>query len=94
MDVHIKPNVVGTLLLVISANQVQAQCLEPCKPGDANKNARPPFPLFDRSHAERGNASRDALRPVTRSDTGCIPKRNGGMIIALRGNDQHFSQHH
>ncbi|KAE9640858.1 hypothetical protein [Pseudomonas sp. PB106] len=49
MDVHIKPIAVGTLLLVISANQVQAQCLEPCKPGDANKNASflfGPNPLY------------------------------------------------
>jgi hypothetical protein len=35
----------------------------------------------DRSHALRGNASRDAPRPVTRSVTGCIPTRE-------RGNDQ------
>jgi len=35
MDVRIKPISVGTLLLVISANQVQAQYLETGKPGDA-----------------------------------------------------------
>jgi hypothetical protein len=39
MDVHTQPIAVGTLLLVISAPPVQAQCLEPCKPGDANKHA-------------------------------------------------------
>jgi hypothetical protein len=70
MDVHIKPIVVGTLLLVISANQVQAQCLEPCKPADANKNARP-----------------HSLYLI-------VPTRSVGTIIALRGNDQDFSQHH
>jgi subtilase-type serine protease len=35
MDVRIKPISVGTLLLVISANQVQAQYLETGKPGNA-----------------------------------------------------------
>ncbi|MCU0117830.1 autotransporter domain-containing protein [Pseudomonas sp. B2M1-30] len=34
MDVHIKPISVGTLLLVISATQAQAQYLESGKPGD------------------------------------------------------------
>ncbi|QAY83124.1 hypothetical protein CUN61_03690 [Pseudomonas arsenicoxydans] len=33
------------------------------------------LPGTDRSHALRGNASRDAPRPVTRSVTGCIPTR-------------------
>ncbi len=39
MDVHTQPIAVGTLLLVISAPPVQAQCLEPCKPRVANKHA-------------------------------------------------------
>lgn len=34
MDVHIKPISLGTLLLVISANQAQAQYLEPGQPGN------------------------------------------------------------
>ncbi len=47
---------------------------------------------FDRSHAPRGNAARDAPRPaanarlkpcamVTQSVTGCIPTRSMGTII-------------
>jgi hypothetical protein len=35
---------------------------------------------LDRSHAPRGSASWDALRPVTRSVTGCIPTQSVGMI--------------
>ncbi|THF30576.1 hypothetical protein E5170_15385 [Pseudomonas atacamensis] len=34
----------------------------------------------ERSHALRGNASRDAPRPVTRSVTGCIPTQSVGTI--------------
>ncbi len=37
--------------------------------------------MVDRSHALRGNASLDALRPllnVTQSVTGCIPTRERG----------------
>ncbi|TBN49834.1 hypothetical protein EYC95_04195 [Pseudomonas sp. BGI-2] len=36
--------------------------------------------LDDCSHAPRGNASRDAPRPVTRSVTGCIPTQSVGTI--------------
>ncbi|PAM80925.1 hypothetical protein CES87_28225 [Pseudomonas sp. ERMR1:02] len=35
---------------------------------------------LDRSRAPRGNASRDAPRPVTRSVTGCIPTQSVGTI--------------
>ena len=49
----------------------------------------------DRSHAPRGNAAEDALRPafsatsgncavVTRSVTGCIPTRSEGTIISAK----------
>ena len=42
------------------------------------------FDLRDRSHALRGNAAMDALRPalegVTQSVTGCIPTRSVGTI--------------
>ncbi len=38
--------------------------------------------MIDRSHALRGNASMDALRPLgTRSVPGCIPTRSVGTII-------------
>ncbi|AHZ67622.1 hypothetical protein OU5_0543 [Pseudomonas mandelii JR-1] len=38
----------------------------------------------DRSHALRGNAAMDALRPlrnVTRNVTGCIPTQSAGTIF-------------
>jgi hypothetical protein len=41
--------------------------------------------LIDRSHALRGNAGPDALRPplVTRSVTGCMSTRSVGTISFL-----------
>ncbi len=48
----------------------------------------PFFISADRSHAPRGNAAEDALRPalivVTRSVNGCIPTRSVGTIIYRR----------